>query len=93
MFSSNFPRMISRFGEDANGNQVAIVACALERYHLRHATYPSGLDALPPELLPFPVRDVFSGEPIRYAWTADGYSLTTLKANGTELAALWPSAP
>lgn len=42
------------------------LAIALERHHLRHASYPSALDDLDPDLLAFDPIDAFTGGPLKY---------------------------
>lgn len=49
----------------------AIIACALERYHLAHGEYPENLDALVPRFLNQIPRDVIGGRIPRYR-RADG---------------------
>lgn len=52
--------------------QQTAVACAIERFRLRNGEFPETLDALLPTYLTAPVRDVFSGESLRYKRHADG---------------------
>lgn len=45
---------------------------ALERYHLKHGSYPSALPDLVPELLPSVPTDPFDRKLLRYQRMADG---------------------
>ncbi|MBL9171469.1 MAG: hypothetical protein JNN07_27295 [Verrucomicrobiales bacterium] len=46
--------------------RLVIAAIALQRYHLRHGSYPPTLDSLTPEYLKTPLRDPYDGLPLRY---------------------------
>lgn len=50
----------------------AVIACALERWHLTHHSYPESLQALVPQFLPEVPTDVLDGKLIRYRQTSDG---------------------
>jgi hypothetical protein len=52
--------------------QLAITACALERYRLAHGGFPETLDALAPAFLPKPPLDPMTGQPFHYRRTDDG---------------------
>lgn len=45
---------------------LAILACALERYRMRHGDFPSSLEELAPTYLAAPPIDLFTGKPITY---------------------------
>lgn len=92
MFVGNFSRIVSGFGQNVNGNQQAILACALERYRVRHDRYPDSLAALSPDFLAAPVRDVLDGKPIRYARTEEGFTLGALDSAGKEQSTTWAMA-
>ena len=49
-----------------------VTALALERYRLRHGSYPELLEALTPELLPSRPLDFMDGAPLRYQHMQDG---------------------
>ncbi|MCS7338733.1 MAG: hypothetical protein NZ739_10945 [Verrucomicrobiae bacterium] len=51
---------------------LAITACALERYRLATGQYPERLDALVPKFIDRLPHDVVNGEPLKYCRTADG---------------------
>jgi hypothetical protein len=63
----------------------ALVACALERFHLAHGDYPEELDALVPQFLDATPRDVIGGGPLRYRRGSDGtFVLYSVGWNGRE---------
>ena len=51
---------------------LSLTACALERFRLKHGTYPSNLDPLVPEFIERIPVDVMTGELPRYRLEADG---------------------
>ncbi len=51
---------------------LALTACALERYRLAYGKYPRLLDALAPQFIKRVPHDIFGGKPLRYRRTADG---------------------
>ena len=53
--------------------QMAVIACALERYHLAHGTYPTTLGELTPAYLAELPMDWMSGEPYHYKLADDGW--------------------
>jgi hypothetical protein len=63
----------------------ALIACALERYHLAHREYPVNLDALMPQYLDRIPRDVIGGRPPKYRRAADGtYMLYSIGWRGLD---------
>ncbi|MCC6234603.1 MAG: hypothetical protein IT580_18315 [Verrucomicrobiales bacterium] len=52
--------------------RLAMTACALERYRLRHRDYPDALEALVPDLLAALPQDEVAGRPLRYQREANG---------------------
>ena len=62
----------------------ARVACALERYRLRHGQYPEPLSELVPPFLSSLPHDLIDGGPLRYQRTANGYALTATGWNPSE---------
>lgn len=61
------------------------IACALERYWLRHREYPSALAALVPEFLPAIPADVIAGQAFRYRLVDAGhFDLWSVGWNGTD---------
>jgi len=59
----------------------ALLACALERYHLAHGQYPEHLDALAAEFISTLPHDVIGGEPYHYLRTKDGFLLYSVGWN------------
>jgi hypothetical protein len=53
------------------------IACALERYRLKHACYPERLDQLVPGYIAAIPADVYSGKTVRYELRGAGYELLT----------------
>ena len=64
--------MISRTLGMETQSQLAVTALALERYRLRHGTFPQTLDALVPEFLSTVPVDCMDGRPLRYRLKPDG---------------------
>ena len=62
----------------------ARVACALERYRLRHKDYPEALAELSPELLDGIPVDVPAGGPLKYRRQGRGYLLYSLGLDGKD---------
>jgi hypothetical protein len=50
----------------------ALIACALERYHLAHGEYPETLDALLPQFIGAIPHDIIGGRPPHYRRNSDG---------------------
>lgn len=64
-----------------NQLDLATTACALERYRLKHGSFPDSLNALVPDFLPKPPVDLLSGATLGYQIkTADNYELTSPSA-------------
>lgn len=58
---------------------LAIVACALERYRLNHGMFPPTLETLMPDFLEVVPTDPVTGQPITYSLVSpDNYSLVCL---------------
>jgi hypothetical protein len=51
---------------------MARVACALERYRLRHGRFPDALSALTPYFVESLPNDLTTGRPLSYRPTEDG---------------------
>jgi hypothetical protein len=66
---SNFERKMVRAQTYAN---LALIACALERYRLAHGEFPDSLDALAPQYLSAVPVDVIMDQPLKYHRTPDG---------------------
>jgi hypothetical protein len=62
--------------------RVAVATLAVERYRRAHqGRLPTALDALVPQFLAAVPRDPFSGSPIVYKTSGDGYMVYSLDAN------------
>jgi hypothetical protein len=55
--------------------QLTQIGLALAAYHAEHSAYPDKLDALSPEYFPQLPVNLFTGKPLSYVRTADGYKL------------------
>jgi len=64
-------RALDRFLTAEATRRMAITSIALKRYQLRHAKWPSDLNALVPEFLPQVPRDPVDGHSLRYQVTSD----------------------
>jgi hypothetical protein len=60
------------------------LAFALALYHCDHKQYPKSLDALAPKYLPKVPEDMFSGKPLVYRPTENGYLLYSVGMNGKD---------
>jgi peroxiredoxin len=60
------------------------VAFALARYHCDSGHYPKNLDALSPKYLDRIPQDIFSGKPLIYRLTENGYLLYSVGLNGKD---------
>jgi type II secretory pathway pseudopilin PulG len=65
-------------------NQLAIVACALERFRLEHGSYPKDLSALVPKFKPAAPRDPMSDSAFRYEASGVQYKLWSVGLNGRD---------
>lgn len=63
--------MLSFFRHETQ-REMTVAAIALERFKLRHGSYPARLDELVPEFLPAAPRDFMDGKTLRYRKNADG---------------------
>ena len=64
---------LGRAAEAEVRRRLMVTAIALERYRGRHGSYPTGLQALGPELLPSPLMDFMDGQPLRYRLGSHGH--------------------
>lgn len=61
------------------------IACALERYHLAHVSYPATLEELAPAYIDFIPHDIINGKPYHYQARADGtFQLYSIGWNETD---------
>lgn len=65
------------------------VALALAAHNADHRGYPEKLEALAPKYLAAVPADVFSGKPLVYARTANGYKFYSVGANGKDEEGRW----
>jgi len=67
------------------GVDLAVTACALERYRRVHGGFPETLDALIPQFLSKLPTDIINGQPLHYKRTEDGqYLLYSIGWNETD---------
>jgi len=67
--------MLQRTAQAQAGADCAVLACALERYHLAHGQFPESLGALVPDFISQLPHDVINGQPLKYRRTTDGQYL------------------
>jgi hypothetical protein len=66
---THFPQQAAHAQSEVD---MAMLACALERYRLAHSEYPDDLQALVPRFGTVLPHDVINGQPLKYRRTADG---------------------
>jgi hypothetical protein len=64
-----------------NAINEALVACAIERYHLARSEYPQSLDALAPDFLKTLPHDIINGGPLKYHRSEKGFVLYSIGWN------------
>ena len=67
-----FFKAAQTIGRNQTAVNEALVACALERYHLAHSEYPETLDALTFQFIEKLPHDIIGGDPLHYRRTEDG---------------------
>jgi hypothetical protein len=70
------------FRRDRTGTRCAIVALAVERYRLKHGSWPVKLAVIAPEFLAKAPADPYTDEPLKYRKTADGVVVFSVGPNG-----------
>ncbi len=65
-------RWFWRMADCETMRRLLVAALALERYRLRHGSYPESTAALAPDLLPNWPNDFMDGQPLRYRREEDG---------------------
>jgi hypothetical protein len=75
MFQGNGLSLMARLAEAEARRRLALTALALERFRVRHSSYPKTLDELVPDFLKAPPVDFMDGQPLRYTPTVDGHFL------------------
>lgn len=78
---SNFRKAIMTTGRNQNLVNQALVACALERYHLAHGQYPESLDSLVPQFIDELPHDVINGGEPKYRKTDNSFVLYSIGWN------------
>jgi hypothetical protein len=71
-WTPNYVKALQRFAQNQTSANEALIACALERYHLAHGEYPQTLDVLAPQFIEKIPHDLIGGGPLHYRRTADG---------------------
>jgi Tfp pilus assembly protein PilE len=66
---SNLPQQLAFAQSEVD---MAMLACALERYHLAEGRYPDDLQALVPRFVAALPHDIINGQPLKYRRTDAG---------------------
>jgi len=72
LFLPNLTRFTFRAAYAQTSADLAMLACALERYRTTHGRFPDQLEQLVPQFLDHPPNDVVNGQPLKYHRSADG---------------------
>jgi hypothetical protein len=64
--------IVTEFARAQTALNLAVTACALERFHWDGGAYPPGLESLVPEYFESVPLDVLNGQPLRYRISNDG---------------------
>jgi hypothetical protein len=80
----NFVRVSQVAAHSQTEVNQALIACALERYHLARGEYPAELDALVPQFLDKIPNDVLSGRPFHYRRADGEFILYSVGWNGRD---------
>lgn len=81
----NYTRAAKTAARNQTRLNLALIACALERYRIARGGYPETLDALKGEFLKEIPHDLIGGGPLKYRRTADGkFLLYSLGWNETD---------
>jgi hypothetical protein len=84
-FVPNYSRAFQTTARNQTMVNEALIACALERYHLAHGEYPESLDALAPQFIDKIPHDVIGGRPLHYRRAGDGtFLLYSVGWNGRD---------
>ena len=84
-WAPNFSKACQTTARNQTKINQALIACALERYHLAHGEYPETLDALIPQFIATIPHDVIGGQPPHYRRAADGtFLLYSIGWNGRD---------
>ncbi len=82
--SSGLVAVNERFMHTYVMNQLAILACEIEIYALRHGDYPDTLAELVPSQLTAISLDLFDGKPMKYRKVDDRYLVYSVGLNETD---------
>jgi hypothetical protein len=86
-FVPNIAKALKRWVRAETERQLVLAAIALERFRLRHGTYPEDLGQLVPEFLPSGPVDFGDAQPIRYERQGNSFRLWSVTQG-----AVWPRA-
>ena len=85
ILTANFDGVFRTILRGQAGQNMAVAACALERWRLTHDAYPETLDALVPTLLDKAPVDPVNGQPLHYRRTPAGrYLLYSVGGSGRD---------
>ena len=68
----NFTKAWRTMAHNQTMVNLALISCALERYHLTNGRYPDSLDALVPQFVEKIPHDIIGGQPLHYHLTDNG---------------------
>ncbi len=77
----NFIKATQTTVRNQNSVNEALIACALERYHIAHGEYPESLDALTPQFIEKVPHDIIDGGPLKYRKNNDSFVLYSIGWN------------
>jgi hypothetical protein len=78
------PRTFVEYGNLNVRLRVTQIRAAIALYQKANGRLPDSLDALCPDILPFVPIDPFSGKPMRYAKTPDGWKIWSVGADNVD---------
>jgi hypothetical protein len=80
----NILKAVQTTAKNQNLANEALIACALERYHLANGSYPELLDALAPKFIDKIPHDIINAGSFKYNRTASGFTLYSVGWNETD---------
>ncbi len=81
IFAANFSKATETMAKNQNKANLALVACALERYHSTHNQYPDSLAALAPQFIEKVPPDIINGGELKYRKTDNSFVLYSIGWN------------
>lgn len=81
MLTPNFSRATQRMAYNQNQANMALIVCALERYHLANNQYPESLSALTPQFIEKLPHDIINGGDLKYHRAGDSFVLYSIGWN------------